>query len=131
MTTTHTPIVWFAGDDWEIRATLLDENGNPYDLTAAQIKWALIDKNASRVLDENDISVTLTDPVVGQCSIIIAAAKTSPLSGGNYSDVIRIVTGGITSTLSVGPVFVTADPWVAATSVTSAQPQRPALRLAK
>ena len=33
MSTTHPGVYWFAGDDWEIKATLLDENGDPFNLT--------------------------------------------------------------------------------------------------
>ena len=33
MTTQHALIDFYAGDDWEIRATLLDENGDPYNLS--------------------------------------------------------------------------------------------------
>jgi hypothetical protein len=115
MTTTHAPIGWTAGDDWQINATLLDENGDPFDLSGAhEIKWALMNINLQRVLDEDDVSVSITDALAGECSILIPAAKTSPLAGGHYTDAIRIVIGGITSTLSYGQITVVVDPWAVA-----------------
>jgi hypothetical protein len=118
MTTTHAPIGWYAGDDWEIVATLLDENGTPYNLVSQEILWVLFDATGQRVLDEDDVTITITDAAEGICSIIIPAAKTSPLAGGQYSDVIRIIDSGITSTLSVGTVQVTVDPWAAPATLT-------------
>jgi hypothetical protein len=121
MTTSHAPFSFIGGDDWEIQATLQDENGNPYDLTNAQILWTLINSSGARVLDVPDISISLTDAVGGTCSIMVAAAKTTTIPGGRYNDVLRIVTGGITSTLSAGPVQVVTDPWMVA-PVRSAPP---------
>jgi len=113
MTTTHTPLSWTAGDDWQINATLLDENNNPFDLTGSpEIKWALMDGSFQRVLDEHDVSISVTEALTGKCQINIAAATSSPLAG-RYTDVIRIVIGGITSTLSYGTISVAADPWAA------------------
>jgi hypothetical protein len=134
MTTTHDPVTWFAGDDWQINATLLDENGNAYNLGQPNtIKWCLMDATYKYALDEGDVSITITDAAAGKCIILVPSAKTSPLSGGKYNDAIRIVIGGITSTLSVGPIFVAADPWAQETaSAAAAKPQqtRPRLRLA-
>ena len=113
MTTTHTPLQWTAGDDWQINATLQDETGAPYDLSGGHtIKWALMTSGFQRALDENDVSISVTDAVAGKITIIIPAPKTSPLPDGRYTDVIRIVIGGITSTLSYGNIQVAADPWI-------------------
>jgi hypothetical protein len=115
MTTTHKPLTWFAGDDWEIRATLVDEAGQPYDLSGTHvIKWALVDSSHVKVLDETAATVTVTDGPAGKCTILIPADKTTGLLAGHYQDAIRIVIGGITSTLSTGPMFVAADPWMVA-----------------
>jgi hypothetical protein len=114
-TTAHQPFSFIGGDDWEIQATLQDENGNPYDLTNAQILWTLTNAAGQRVLDPPDISISVTDAAAGTCSIMVAAAKTSTIPGGRYNDALRIVTGGITSTLSAGPVQVVTDPWLVAT----------------
>ena len=111
MTTTHTTLQWTAGDDWQINATLQDENGAPYDLSGGHtIKWALMNPAFQRVLDEADASISVTDAVAGKITIRLASAQTSPLDG-RYTDVIRIVHGGITSTLSYGQIQVAADPW--------------------
>ena len=121
MTTTHEIVSWTAGDDWQIKATLLDENGNPFDLSGTpQIKWALMDSAFHRVIDEDNVNIAVTDAAAGQCSITIPAVISSPLAG-RYTDVIRIVFGGVTSTLSYGSISVAADPWAAAEA--SAQQQ--------
>jgi hypothetical protein len=131
MTTTHASLNWTAGDDWQIDATLLDENGNPFDLSGSpEIKWALMNAAFQRVLDEGDVNIAVTDPA-GKCSIHIPATVTSPLAGGRYSDVIRLAFGGITSTLSYGLIYVAPDPWAVA-KVGVVQKSPPVkLRLAK
>jgi hypothetical protein len=111
MTTTHKMITWTAGDDWEIDATLLHEDGTPYDLTGPHtIKWALLDAANSRVLDETDVNITTVNALAGTIAIKIAASLSSPLSGV-YTDTIRIVYAGTTSTLSHGYINVRSDPW--------------------
>jgi hypothetical protein len=114
---------WFAGDDWQINATLLDVNGDPFDLSVPnEIQWALLDNRGQRVLDEDDASITITEALAGKCTIVVAAAKTAPLPTGHFSDAIRIVQGGITSTLTQGLIYVTANPWALQAAA------RPALR---
>ena len=113
MTSTHAQQFWTAGDDWQIDATLLDANGNPFDLNSTIIKWALMDASFRRALDETDVNIAIRDAAEGQCSIMVPAEKTSPLLGARYSDYIRVISGGITSTLSNGLIYVAADPWFA------------------
>ena len=115
MTTTHQDHYWHAGDDWQINATLLDANGAPFDLTseAVVIKWNLYSEAGVSVLDEGDASIVATDPEAGICAIHVPAVKTSPLAEGRYTDMIRIVSTGMTSTLNYGGVWVTVDPWQA------------------
>jgi hypothetical protein len=132
MTTTHAQQSWTAGDDWQINATLLDENGAPYNLSGIsgtpEIKWALMNRDYKRVLDVADVSIVIVDAAAGKCSINVPAAKTSPLAAGRYTDVIRIVTGGITSTLCYGPLSVMADPWAAQAAVVAVGTGAPRLR---
>lgn len=127
MTTKHTGLEWFAGDDWQINATLLDDKGVPFNLGGATILWALMTPSGKRVLDEDDVNITVVDAIAGKCAIHVAAAITSPLSGGAYTDYIRIISGGITSTLSQGPIQVMDNPWIAeevAATVAIAKPFR-------
>lgn len=117
MTTIHAPVPFVAGDDWEIRATLIDENGAPYDLSSSpEIRWALVNCAQMLMLDEDDCVITVTDALAGKCVIRVPAEKTSPLPGGQYEDAIRIVIGGIVSTLARGPIYLEADPWLTATA---------------
>jgi hypothetical protein len=126
MAKTHAAVTWYAGDNWEIQATLLDANGNPFNLNLTQILWTLLNAAGQRVLDEDDVIISIADPPTsGKCTVLVPAAKTLPLGTAQYTDVLRIVVMGKTSTPSVGPIYVIADPWTAQESGTSRQ--RPAL----
>jgi hypothetical protein len=131
MTTRHKMISWTAGDDWEIDAILLHEDGTPYDLTGPHtVKWALLSPAGARVLDETDVNITTVDALSGAVSIKIAASLSSPLTAGIYSDTLRIVYAGITSTLSTGAISVHADPWLGAHAM-AADKTPPKLELVK
>jgi hypothetical protein len=111
VTTTHQEYYWYAGDDWQINATLLDSNGLPFNLSGTPaIKWALVNEAGDRVLSETDAQISVLSAPLGQCAIIVPAAKTSGLAEGRYSDLIGIVYGGVTSTLAQGNNWVTAKP---------------------
>lgn len=115
--TPHSIFEFIGGDDWEIQATLLDEYDNPYDLTGATVKWTLADSLGKSVLGEGDSIISVTNALAGICSVVVPAAKTTTVVSGLYHDALRIVIGGITSTLAMGPVGVTTDPWMAQTEV--------------
>ena len=111
MTTRHKLISWTAGDDWEIDAILLHADGTPYDLTGPHtIKWALQTAAGARVLDETDVDITTIDALSGSIAIKIAATLSSPLAGV-YTDTLRIVISGVTSTVLCGRINIVVDPW--------------------
>jgi hypothetical protein len=111
---THEDYYWTAGDDWQIDAKLIDLNGVPFDLGGTpDIRWSLMTEAGDTVLTEADVEIVVTDAPGGLCEIQIPAAKTGPLAEGRYTDMIRIVYLGITSTLAHGLNWVTADPWAA------------------
>ena len=77
MSTTHAAIDFYAGDDWEIRATLLDENGEPYNLAPVPtIEWALMDRNYNRVINGADVSISVTVAAEGKCAILVPSTAT-------------------------------------------------------
>jgi hypothetical protein len=123
----HLAIEFVAGDDWEILATLLDENGDPYDLATGppEILWTLVDRTWKPVIEADEIGISIVDAAAGQCAIQIPAAVTTTVEAAVYSDFIRIVIGGVTSTLATGPIFVTADPWRVAAPVMATQSTTP------
>jgi len=115
MTTKHPLIEFVAGDDWEILATLLDENGNPYDLTQTPtIKWCLMD-DRSRVVIGDEAIITVTDAENGQCSVLIPHTVSTTVAGGLYTDALRLTIAGATGTLLLGMVNVVGDPWAVLT----------------
>jgi hypothetical protein len=114
MTTVHEAWPFVAGDDWEISATLIDEDDAPYDLTGTpDIKWALLNDSFERVIEDANISVS-DPPTAGKVVIRVPASETSGLAAGYYTDALRIFIGGIHSTLFYGPIYVGGDPFAAA-----------------
>jgi hypothetical protein len=106
----HPVLEYVAGDDWEIRATLLDETGKPYDLSGSPIiKWILFDAAHNHIVD-NEAIITIVDPTAGIVSIIITAVTTARIGGGRYSDALRVTIADSTSTLSMGTVRVISNP---------------------
>jgi hypothetical protein len=113
--TRHDLIEYVAGDDWEILATLLDEDGQPYNFTLATsvVTWRLVDVNGVAVIGD-EAQITYVDPVNGVVSVHIPAAATSPVTSGIYSDALRLAMGGEVGTLLAGPVNVIGNPWLKA-----------------
>jgi hypothetical protein len=111
---THEDYYWTAGDDWQINATLLDYAGAPFNLSGTpDVRWSLVTELGETVLTEADIAIVVIDGPAGRCAIQVPAVKTTDLAEGRYTDMIRIVSGGVTSTLSHGLNWISADPWAA------------------
>jgi hypothetical protein len=106
---THPVLEYIAGDDWQVVATLLDENGAPYDLTGAQIKWILFDDAHNHIVDEAFINI-VGDPADGVVSVIVPANVTAPIASGSYSDALRVTIAHSTATLSMGRISVIENP---------------------
>jgi hypothetical protein len=122
MTTYHSSFSFVAGDDWEIKAQLVDDQGAPYNLSGGQqIKWTLLDPKYKRVIDTPDVGISIVDAVQGKISILIPATKTTALASELYTDALRLIAGGIASTLMYGPIYVMADPWAVVQSMLNAQ----------
>ena len=109
---THEAYFWTAGDDWQIDATLIDYTGAPFDLTGTpDIRWSLVTRPGSPCWTEAIRNIVVIDGEAGQCAIQVPASANGDLSEGRYTDAIRIVMGGITSTLSHGSNWITQNPW--------------------
>jgi hypothetical protein len=126
MSSSHEDYYWTAGDDWQINAQLVNSDGDVFDLTLGTpvIKWSLISASGERVLSENDCEISIVDASNGLVSIHVPGTATEPLAEGRYTDQIRIVYDGITSTLSRGLNWITADAWAAAVMAASAQQKK-------
>jgi len=112
---THALENMFAGDDWVIKATLLDESGNPYDLSGSPtIQWTLMDAQGERVIESNEVTYTITNSAQGKCTVVVPHTVTTRLAGDMYTDVLRLTISNVVSTLSVGQILVYTDPWAAA-----------------
>jgi hypothetical protein len=108
----HDTVGAVAGDDWEIRATLLKADGTPFDLSGdPSILWTLTDSTGRRVIEADEVSVSITDAAQGKCSVLVPATVTTRLVTARYCDALRLVMGGITSTLLTGDWNVLGDPF--------------------
>jgi hypothetical protein len=88
MPTHHDPIELLAGDDWEIPGALLDDNGNPLDLSNAEFEWVLVDRGGNPITLAAEVEVT--DPAEGAINIMVLASDTAGLDPGFYTDALRV-----------------------------------------
>lgn len=110
--TTHSNDYMFAGDDWEIRATLKTDTGEAFDLTFPHtILWRLVDQLGVIVIDTADVVINTLNAATGDIQIIVPHAVTTRLLGGLHKDYLRIVFQAVYSTLSTGIIMVTGDPF--------------------
>jgi hypothetical protein len=115
MTLRHNPVEFIAGDTWEIQATLLEENGDPLNLTdPSAIDWTLLDRRQQRVINGEAI-IVITDGPAGKCSITIPASISSGIAPGSYTDALRVTIAMTVGTLFYGTIQVRGDPWRAPT----------------
>lgn len=109
--TIHPPQQFYVGDSWEISALCTDGDGDPLDLSAAQITWKL------KSVADNSIKLTLTvgngialientsgDLVLGQCIVTVTPAQSGPLAPGYYRDELTVVAGARTLTQFKGRI---------------------------
>ena len=112
MTTLHDPVNFTAGDTWDILVTCLDESDVPFDLSTAEVKWTLTHRHSGvQLISPLDCQIIITDAPAGKCTIRVPGGKTSKVMNGVHQDALRIVAGGVTSTLSLGSIIVLADPF--------------------
>jgi hypothetical protein len=106
----HERLELFAGDDWQIDATMIDPNGNPMDLTGAVLMWTLLNDQGFRVVDVGDFAITLgTEP--GTVTVKITAEASALIAPGSHTDWWRVTpSDGITQTLLTGDIGVHSDP---------------------
>jgi hypothetical protein len=93
------------------------------------ILWTLMDRQGDRVIQSNEVTVTVTDSANGKCKIVIPHTVTTRLPSALYTDALRIVISTIVSTLSTGQMQVIADPWKVA-GVATRQFTKPVLAAA-
>jgi hypothetical protein len=113
--TIHAPQEFYAGDDWIIAATCTDGDGNPIDLSLADVIWRLNDGNGVNVLElsEGDGIVLIEnvsgDLIIGQCQIEVSSSRTVGLIPAFYSDELTVIDGnGRVSTQFSGRIEVLA-----------------------
>jgi len=100
----HDPAELMAAADWGIDGTLLDANGQPLDLSNANLTWTLIGPDGLPALQNGDASITVLDQASGLIRIDVANAKTAQLECGRYLDALQLTIGDIVSPLWTGVI---------------------------
>jgi hypothetical protein len=110
MATLHRVYSFFGGDDVFLNLQLVDQENKPYNIDALdEVKWLLHTPDA-KIWPHDAIKQTINS-ADGQIRIWLPAAETTKFVGGIWTDFVRVVCDGITSTLLYGPINVTKDPW--------------------
>ena len=78
----------FRGDNRTLEVTVLDTNGNPVDLTGAQIKFTARTKiDRKKVIEKSSTDpaqITITDAANGKYEIYLIPSDTYSLKPGKY-----------------------------------------------
>jgi len=109
MTEQHPDFLQYSGSTWEFDAALHDADGNPLDLTAAQIAWRLYDvRGAVKIeLTLAGGGIVLVNALGGLCKITATAEQTKVLAPGAYRDeVVVTMPSGFVTTQAVGNIHV-------------------------
>jgi hypothetical protein len=97
--TLHPPQQFYAGDDWVIAASCSDGDGNPIDLTVAELTWRLNDADGINRLELSEgngivlIENVSGDLIIGECMIQVSSTRTVGLVPAFYSDELTIIDG--------------------------------------
>jgi len=107
----HPDTELMAATDWAIDGTLLDADGQPLDLSNAELTWTLIGPQGTPMLQDGDATITVVgDPTAGLVHITVHNAKTALLECGRYIDALQLTVGDIVSPLWLGQILVAANP---------------------
>jgi hypothetical protein len=110
MPTHHDDLELVVGDEWLILGKLLDENGNPLDLTAdVECSWTLVSPDGH--LPGLDQAATLETQDGGVVRIVVPDIFTRTLAPGRYLDAIRVWIGDEPATQWTGIIIAAADPF--------------------
>lgn len=100
----------YAGDDKTLQVTVVDEDGDPVNLTAASIKW-----QATRSLGKTSAisktataggGITITDASNGEFEVTLTAANTDGLSGTYQHEAEVTFVDGTKSTVLSGTMNI-------------------------
>ena len=108
----HPDIELVAGDDWSIVGTVLDDSGNPLDLTGSTLVWTFIDPDGETMVDlitASSISPN-SPPTAGILTIAVPRGVTAPLLAGRYHDALRVIPTIGASTYWLGSILIEPDP---------------------
>lgn len=101
---------FYAGDLWRINATILDDSGNPLDITSlineGKVEWALVGPNGNLVITPDQVTFDPIDTSIGKTWIDVNFGVTQAIAPGRYEDVLRVVMPNGPRTKWTGAVFV-------------------------
>ena len=110
--THHDDISLTIGDEWLIIGKMLDENGEPLDLTAdIELGWTLLAPDGNQVPGIIDGVTIEPQQERGIVHIIVSDTVTRWLEPARYMDAIRAWTGGEPATQWTGLILAEVDPF--------------------
>lgn len=105
----------WAGDDWELRFTLLNADDTPFNLSGSpQLLWTLLDRLNHRLIESNEVTYAMTDVAAGKFSVLVSDTVTTRLQAAICMHALRVISAGVTSTPFGGQINVLVDPWATA-----------------
>ena len=112
MPTHHDDIELVIGDEWVINGLLLDNKGQPLDLTsgAVNLGWTLLGPDGNQVPGLSD-AATLEPQSGGIVLITVPDSLTKTLLPARYLDAIRVWAGDFPATQWIGIILADADPF--------------------
>lgn len=97
----------YQGDTANLDFLVLNNAGDPQDLSAATVRWAMSDPEEldTPILEKTGgDGVAITDPTGGRCTVTIPAGELA--TPGTFIHELEITIGGATYTYGQGPLIV-------------------------
>lgn len=106
---------FFTGKDASFNFTVLDDDGDPVDISTYALRWILVrypvvEAAASWLVSKTTVSgITITDGPAGECTVTVDDDNTTTLQGSNsprYWHQLERTDAGLEDLLSCGPVVL-------------------------
>ena len=102
----------YSGDTKLLEITVLDQDGDPVDLTGATVKWQMAKKVTSDtpvLSKEIGSGVVIMNPTAGRFDISLQPADTAAIKGAYYHEAEITESGGDVATVLAGTITILPD----------------------
>lgn len=100
--------MWFAGEDKQLRFTILDENAVAVDITGWAVRFAFGEMPGDDAIFEKTVGsgITLTTPLSGLLTVQVQDADTDALAAGSYVYSLKRMDNNTETILAFGDVLL-------------------------